>query len=131
MMRRPSQELKNLPVFIIAYATLNLYGYSPTNYYLPVPKTYMMKQIFLFAAVALVFINAYAQTLSKTEQKIVANIDADMAATIQLLKASVDINSGTFNIAGVKKTGELYAKELQALGFTVIWVPMPDSIQRA
>ena len=130
-MRRPSQELKNLPVFIIAYATLNLYGYSPTNYYLPVPKTYMMKQIFLFAAVALVFINAYAQTLSKTEQKIVANIDADMAATIQLLKASVDINSGTFNIAGVKKTGELYAKELQALGFTVIWVPMPDSIQRA
>lgn len=90
-----------------------------------------MKQILLFAASILVVFHAYAQTLSKTEQKIVAKIDADMTSTIQLLKASVDINSGTYNIAGVKKTGELYAKELQALGFTIIWIPMPDSVKRA
>ncbi|MEJ0101014.1 MAG: M20/M25/M40 family metallo-hydrolase [Bacteroidota bacterium] len=90
-----------------------------------------MKQFILLAALIAVAINADAQTLSKTEQKIVAAIDAGMPATIQLLKESVDINSGTFNIAGVKKTGELFAKELRALGFTVIWITMPDSVKRA
>ncbi|HCT24385.1 MAG TPA: peptidase M20, partial [Chitinophagaceae bacterium] len=42
-----------------------------------------------------------------------------------------NINSGTFNINGVKAVGELYAKELRALGFTVEWIAMPDSLKRA
>lgn len=54
-----------------------------------------------------------------------------MSATIKLLKESVDINSGTYNIEGVRKTGELYGKELAALGFTVLWVSLPDSLKRA
>ena len=54
-----------------------------------------------------------------------------MSATIQLLKESVDINSGTFNVSGVKKVGELYGKELKALGFTVEWISLPDSLKRA
>jgi len=65
------------------------------------------------------------------EQEIIKNIEADMSVTIQLLKESVNINSGTFNIEGVKKTGQLYARELEALGFTVVWMPMPDSVKRA
>jgi glutamate carboxypeptidase len=48
-----------------------------------------------------------------------------------LLKESVNINSGTFNIEGVKKVGELYGKELATLGFTVEWIPLPDSLKRA
>lgn len=71
------------------------------------------------------------QALSKAEQQILKNIDADMAATMQLLKESVDINSGTFNVEGVKKVGEIYGKELKALGFTVEWVSLPDSLKRA
>ncbi len=54
-----------------------------------------------------------------------------MPQTIELLKQSVNINSGTFNINGVKAVGELYAKELRALGFTVEWIAMPDSLKRA
>ena len=54
-----------------------------------------------------------------------------MPATIQLLKESVDINSGTFNTAGVKKVGEMYGKELAAMGFTIEWIAMPDSLKRA
>ena len=54
-----------------------------------------------------------------------------MPATLDLLKESVNINSGTFNIEGVKKTGELYGKELAAMGFTVEWVMLPDSLKRA
>lgn len=84
---------------------------------------------------ALVFLlNAFTgntQSLSKMEQQVVANITADMPATLQLLKESVNINSGTFNIEGVKKTGEMFGKQLSALGFTVIWIPMPDSLKRA
>ena len=54
-----------------------------------------------------------------------------MPATMELLKESVNINSGTFNIEGVKKVGELYSKELKALGFTVEWISLPDSLKRA
>lgn len=74
---------------------------------------------------------AYTQPLSKTEQQVIKNIEADYTATIQLLKESVNINSGTFNIEGVKKVGEAYAKELRALGFTTEWIAMPDSLKRA
>ena len=90
-----------------------------------------MRKYFCCAVLALVVSASNAQSLSKTEQKIVAGVDAGMPATLQLLKESVNINSGTFNIEGVKKTGQLYARELEALGFTVIWIPMPDSVKRA
>lgn len=72
-----------------------------------------------------------AQEISKTEQQVIKNVEADYTATVELLKQSVNINSGTFNIAGVQKVGELYAKELMALGFTIQWIPMPDSVKRA
>jgi glutamate carboxypeptidase len=48
-----------------------------------------------------------------------------------LLKESVNINSGSFNIEGVRKVGDLYAKELAALGFTTEWITLPDSLKRA
>ena len=102
------------------------------NNYLPPSKIHTMKHLFLLVFVlAITITSTKGQTLSKTEKKIVTNIDAGMPAALQLLKESVNINSGTFNIAGVKKTGELFAKELEALGFTVTWITMPDSIKRA
>lgn len=73
----------------------------------------------------------YSQSLSKTEQKLVKAIEDSIPATLHLLQKSVDINSGTFNTAGIKQTGELYGKELAALGFKVEWIAMPDSIKRA
>lgn len=86
-----------------------------------------------FCSVVFLFIGfaASAQSLSKTEQQILKNIEADYTATIQLLKESVNINSGTFNIEGVKKVGELYGKEFASLGFTVEWISLPDSLKRA
>ncbi len=90
----------------------------------------MKKNLSLLLCLVVVM-NAGAQLLSKTEQKIVAHAEAGMPAALQLLKESVNINSGTFNTDGVKKTGQLYAKELEALGFTVSWIAMPDSVRRA
>ena len=91
----------------------------------------MMKKKLCSFAFLLMVLNAATQPLSKIEQQIITHINTDMPATIQLLKESVNINSGTFNIEGVKKTGELYGKELKAMGFTVEWIPMPDSLKRA
>ena len=71
------------------------------------------------------------ESLNQEEQKILAYIDANMPRAIALLKESVNINSGTLNIEGVKKVGALFAKELQAAGLKTEWVAMPDSIKRA
>ena len=91
----------------------------------------MMKNKFWLVIFLLITIKANTQTLSKTELQLLKSIDAAMPATLELLKESVNINSGTFNKEGVKKVGALYAKELTALGFTLEWIPMPDSLKRA
>jgi glutamate carboxypeptidase len=90
-----------------------------------------MKKLLISVAILFFVFTAHAQSLSKIEKQILKNIETDYAATIQLLKESVNINSGTFNIEGVKKVGELYGKELASLGFTVEWIPLPDSLKRA
>jgi len=60
-----------------------------------------------------------AQTLTKEEKKILSKIEQGMPAMTELLKNSVNINSGTFNVKGVRAVGELYATELKKLGFTI------------
>jgi glutamate carboxypeptidase len=72
-----------------------------------------------------------SQGLTKEEQQVMAWIDAHMPQAIEMLKESVNINSGTLNIAGVKKVGALFAKEFEKAGFATEWVAMPDSIKRA
>ena len=72
-----------------------------------------------------------ATTLSKEEQKVMDYIDANMPRAIALLKESVDINSGTLNIEGVKKVGAIFAREFEKANFKTKWIPMPDSVRRA
>jgi len=72
-----------------------------------------------------------AQGLTKEEQQVMAWIDAHMPQAIEMLKESVNINSGTLNMDGVKKVGALFAKEFEKAGFATEWVAMPDSIKRA
>lgn len=104
--------------------------------------TFFFKPKFLlFSIAAILCLSVDAQTnnsslqiresLNQDEQKILAYIDANMPRAIVLLKESVNINSGTLNIEGVKKVGALFAKELQAAGLKTEWVAMPDSIKRA
>jgi glutamate carboxypeptidase len=91
----------------------------------------MMKKLLSVFTLFTITVTAHTQPLTKTEQQILQHIDADYASSIQLLKESVNINSGTYNFIGVKKVGDLYGKELEALGFTVEWITMPDSLKRA
>jgi len=69
--------------------------------------------------------------LDAAEKKAMTYVTDHMDATMQLLIRSVNINSGTLNIAGVHQVGDLYAMELQKLDFIIEWVAEPDSLHRA
>lgn len=89
-----------------------------------------MRKLLLCAGLTSLLATAHAQ-LTPTEKKAINYINHHMDAAMQLLITSVNINSGTLNVAGVRKVGELYAAELHKLGFTVEWVNEPDSLHRA
>lgn len=63
-----------------------------------------------------------APALDSRESAIAAAIDARRADAVALLKASVEINSGTMNVAGVRQVGELFAREFRDIGFDTEWV---------
>jgi glutamate carboxypeptidase len=95
-----------------------------------------MKQLIIIALAVIVVNTVNAQTkgplgLNKEEQKIVAYIDANMPRAIALLKETVNINSGTLNIEGVKKVGAVFARELANAGLNTQWISLPDSLMRA
>jgi len=73
----------------------------------------------------------FAQTrLSPTEQHIVTAAAAETPRAIELLEKLVNINSGTMNLEGVRRVGEVMRSQLEPLGFEVKWIPM-DNVHRA
>ncbi|HEY1125227.1 MAG TPA: M20/M25/M40 family metallo-hydrolase [Sphingobium sp.] len=89
-----------------------------------------MKRVAATLAIALAAASPALARLSGAEQTIVAAVDADQEHTIALLETWVAQNSGTRNIAGVTRVGEMVRPELEALGFEVRWIPM-TAVQRA
>lgn len=89
----------------------------------------MKKISLLFFLVA--FYSAQAQKLSVEEKKIIEAVEKQMPQTLGLLEEIVNINSGTLNSPGVKKTGEVLQKEFEKIGFTTEWITLPDSVKRA
>lgn len=71
------------------------------------------------------------QNLSKKEKEIVRKVEANHQASIDLLKRSVNINSGTFNIKGVRANGDLLDPEFKKIGFETRWIDMPPAMKRA
>jgi glutamate carboxypeptidase len=61
-------------------------------------------------------------SLSATERRIAAAVDQRNAQALALLERVVNINSGTMNFEGVRKVGDVFKAELDALGFTTKWV---------
>lgn len=54
---------------------------------------------------------------NKMEKTIISAVDNHSKRAINLLKESVNINSGTMNFEGVKEVGSLFQNELDKLGF--------------
>jgi glutamate carboxypeptidase len=74
---------------------------------------------------------SYAQKISAEEQKLVDYIDAHSAEATALLEKTVNIQSPTENLAGVRQVGAIFRAEFQALGFSARWISMPLEMKRA
>jgi glutamate carboxypeptidase len=84
-----------------------------------------------FALLLLLATTASAAQLTRTEQKIVAAVDARVAADLSLLERSVNIRSATENLTGVRAVGDLFAAELRDIGLKTKWIDMPPEMKRA
>lgn len=78
----------------------------------------------------LVSVSAYAQ-LTKEELKILKSVEKNYEESVSFLEKTVNINSGTYNIEGVRKVGLIYKEFLDQLGFTTRWIDMPAGMKRA
>ena len=91
----------------------------------------MKKQIITFSILVLTSTISFSQKLSKIEERIIAQVNAQLPLTEALLKKVVNINSGTLNREGVREVGAVFRKEFDDLGFKTEWVSLPDSLNRA
>ena len=90
-----------------------------------------MKKILIVFWVLLSSKNVFSQPLSDTEKKIINYVNLHIPDTEKLLSEAVNINSGTLNKEGVRKVGDVFAKEFAKAGFATEWVTLPDSLNRA
>lgn len=90
----------------------------------------MLRSIVPFVVLFSLFpLPAHAQGPSSVERRIIAAVDARAAQAEALLERAVSVNSGTMNPAGVRRVGEIYQAELDALGFATRLVDM-SAVQR-
>lgn len=85
----------------------------------------------LLMAALLCGITTQAVALEAIEKRIVRAVDARQAQALDLLAETVDIDSATENHAGVRKVGDVLARELAELGFETRWVDVPAEVERA
>ncbi|NOT46494.1 MAG: M20/M25/M40 family metallo-hydrolase [Acidobacteria bacterium] len=86
----------------------------------------------IFAILLFAFsLAGFGQNLNSDEQKIVGYIDKHSGDAVSLLEKTVNIQSPTENLTGVKNVGMIFAKELEALGMSVKWIEMPAEAKRA
>jgi len=69
--------------------------------------------------------------LDGTEQAMAAWIDANAAASIDLLEEIVNIPSGTMSHDGVRRVGAVLRRELDDLGLETDWIELPAEANRA
>jgi glutamate carboxypeptidase len=75
--------------------------------------------------------SGYTQSLTKQEKQLLSIVEKNYEESVGFLENTVNINSGTHNIQGVKKVGMLYKTELEKLGFATRWIEMPNEMKRA
>ena len=84
-----------------------------------------MYRSFSLALAALALIpSPAAAKLSPAETRMIQTVDAEQERTLAMLEKWVNQNSGSLNIEGVTKVGEMLRSELEPLGFKVQWIDM-------
>jgi len=94
-------------------------------------KTWIVRLTVALMLAALSATLAYAQKISPEEQKLVDYIDAHTSDATALLEKTVNIESPTENLAGVKQVGAIFKAEFESLGFATRWINMPVEMKRA
>ena len=69
-------------------------------------------------------LKAHAQKLTRTEKKILKNVEANNTEAIEFLKQIVNINSGTMNHEGVKEVGLVFKEAFDNIAFKTSWIDM-------
>ena len=75
--------------------------------------------------------SAGAQPYSLQDSQLSNYLLPKKAEQLSLLERLVNTNSGTLNIEGVLKVGNLLEPEFQAAGFSTRWIELPAAMQRA
>lgn len=84
-----------------------------------------MRSLLAPAVLAALLAAAPAHTaLNSAETRMVQTVDAEQERTVALLERLVNQNSGSNNLRGVTKVGEMMRAELEPLGFALTWKPM-------
>lgn len=96
----------------------------------PLQRIACMRAVVTLLA-ALLVSTASGENLSRDEARIVAAVDAHRDGALALLEETVNVPSATENLAGVRRVGAVYARELEALGFETRWAELPASMARA
>ncbi|AMG75801.1 M20/M25/M40 family metallo-hydrolase [Sphingopyxis granuli] len=88
-----------------------------------------MKSLPFIALLALQFalVPPAQAKLSKAESAMAKTVAAEQDRSIALLERLVNQNSGSLNLAGVEKVGQMMRAELEPLGFEVTWKPTPET----
>ena len=85
----------------------------------------MRLSLHLAAALSLVSLTVPATAaITPAETRMMKTVDAEQERTLAMLEKWVNQNSGSLNIEGVTKVGEMLRTELEPLGFAVEWVDM-------
>lgn len=69
--------------------------------------------------------------LTADEGRIRDAVRARYPDAVSLLARAVNMPSGTHNVAGVRRVGDLFGAELRSLGFAVRWAELPVTMRRA
>ena len=72
------------------------------------------------------FMVSYSQKLSRTEKKIIANVEQNNDESILFLEKIININSGSMNHEGVKLVGDEFMKEYQKIDFKTSWIDQSE-----
>ena len=91
-----------------------------------------MKQLFLLSSIFFFMgFHLTAQKLSRTERKIIKQVESYDQESIAFLEKVVNINSGTLNLEGVREVGEVFDLAFKEIGFQTEWISMPEEMNRA
>jgi glutamate carboxypeptidase len=72
-----------------------------------------------------------AAGLDENEAAMIEWIDTHAGDAVALLEETVNISSGTLNVAGVTAVGVVMRRELDALGLETQWIELPVELERA